>query len=93
MYGSAVFKECRVCPENSESLELGLSACTCDEDYYRAAREEDLPCTRELIMYSLPAVFVTIAIIIIVNASMHYYCRVMSCLSYSIMLFILRTSF
>ncbi len=68
MYGSAVFKECRVCPENSESLESGLSACTCDEDYYRAAREEDLPCTRELIthsiatwlyMYSLPAVFAT----------------------------------
>ncbi len=45
MYGSAVFKECRVCPQNRES---GLSACTCDEDYYRAAGEEDLPCTREL---------------------------------------------
>ncbi len=48
MYRSAVFKECRVCPENSESLESGLSACTCDEDYYRAAGEEYLPCTREL---------------------------------------------
>ncbi len=47
MYGSAVFKECLVCPENSESLESGVSACTCDEDYYRAAGEEDLPCTRE----------------------------------------------
>ncbi len=55
MYGSAVFKECRVCPENSErlSLESGLSACTCDEDYYRAAEEEDLPCTRELFTHCI----------------------------------------
>ncbi len=44
IYESAL---CHVCPENSESLESGLSAYTCDEDYYRAAGEEDLPCTRE----------------------------------------------
>ncbi len=52
MYGSAFYKECRFCPENSESLEAGSSACTCDEDYYRAAGEEDLPCTREYEWYS-----------------------------------------
>ncbi len=57
MYGSAVFKVCRVCPENSESLESGLSACTCDEDYYcnMAAGEEDLSCTRESFTHCMHA--------------------------------------
>ena len=45
MYFSIAFQECRVCPENSEGTMAGLSACPCVEGYYRASREEDLPCS------------------------------------------------
>ena len=47
-YYSVLNEECRDCPENSEGMESGLIECPCEEGYYRASGEEDLPCTREL---------------------------------------------
>ena len=49
-YLSMTDSECRNCPENSVGVEPGLAACPCVEGYYRAPGEEDLPCTRELML-------------------------------------------
>ena len=52
MYFSVALQECRVCPENSMSSMAGVSECPCVEGYYRASREEDLPCTGKLFRIS-----------------------------------------
>ena len=49
-YLSMTYGECRDCPENSVGVEPGLVVCPCVEGYYRAPGEEDLPCTRELLI-------------------------------------------
>ena len=53
MYFSVAFQECHVCPENSMSSMAGMLECPCVEGYYRASREEDLPCTGKIAILGL----------------------------------------
>ena len=49
-YYSVTFAECRECPANTVGGDSGLAVCPCAEGYYRADGEEDLPCTREIML-------------------------------------------
>jgi len=46
-------EKCQECPMHSKAPDFGLAECRCNTGYYRAAIDpKDMPCTRELLIYT-----------------------------------------